>query len=376
MFDEQDTKMMARALDLARRPVEPPYPNPRVGAVIARDGEVLSEGWHAAYDAPHAEYMALEKLGFRAPGATIYVTLEPCCPFPGKRNPACSELIVAAGIARAVIALPHPFDGENRGRAIMEEGGVKVETGLLAEEAEWLVAGLFHYRRTGRPMVAAKWAMTADGLIAPPDRKRGKISSSEGFRFAHLMRHRADAVLVGVGTVLADDPMLDCREAGFSHPVRVVADPRLETPPGSKVAATARERRTVVLCAEDAPQERERALEKLGVEVARLRARGGELAPSDMLAALAERNCLLVLVEGGASVHGRFFDAGLVDEYMIVVAPKLLGGRDSLHPIGGKGRGDLAQCVPLADFRVERLGEDLLLRGRPVFDGRRATRRP
>lgn len=368
MFDEFDTQMMRRALDLAMTPRIAPYPNPRVGAVIAKNGTILSEGMHESYGAPHAEYAALEKLGFSAKGATIYVTLEPCCKFPGKRNPSCAELIVKSGIERAVIAYTHPVEGQNCGCEIINTAGIRVERGLLGDEARDVVKGLFHYISTNRPYVTAKWAMTADGLIAPPSRARGDISGAKGFDLLHRIRHYTDAVLVGVGTVVADNPQLNCRRVGFRHPVRVVIDPNLRTPLNSHVANPTDDSPTIIFCKLGCDVHRKQELVAQGVQVVELTAgHDDRLLISDILKDLAARKLYSVLVEGGSAVHGAFLSERAVDEYMILIAPKVLGGSGGLNPVGGEGMGDIAHSIPLDDLSVERMGDDIVLRGRPRY---------
>ncbi|MDZ7815414.1 MAG: bifunctional diaminohydroxyphosphoribosylaminopyrimidine deaminase/5-amino-6-(5-phosphoribosylamino)uracil reductase RibD [Planctomycetota bacterium] len=368
MLDQFDRKMMQRALDLAYGPVDPPYPNPRVGAVIVREEEVLSEGCHAAYDQPHAEYKALEALGFKAEGATIYVTLEPCCPFEGKRNPSCAELISRSGITRAVIGHAHPELGQNMGCDIMRKAGIQVDVGALAESCDWVVKGLFHYRKTRRPYVLAKWAMTADGLIAPPDRSRGAISSPEGFRFLHLMRHWVDAILIGIGTAKMDNPRLTCREAGFRHPLRVVVDPLLELSPDSNLAQTDREKRTLLIHSTETNTKNARALVAKGVKLAKANTdESGGIPISEILRILITNNSFMVLIEGGSNVHSRFFEAKAVDEYMIAIAPKILGGMGGLNPIGGGGTGSIDSAVQLEGVHYKKVGTDIILFGRPAF---------
>ena len=369
MFDAFDRKMMERAIELAYRRQSPPYPNPRVGAVITKNGDIISEGAHISYDSPHAEYVALEKVGFSAEGATIYVTLEPCCPFEGKRNPSCAELIVKAGIRRAVISTLHAIDGENGGLAILKGGQVIVETGLLSDEAGWLTKGLFHFRKTGMPYVTAKWAMTADGRIAPGNRRRISISGTKSVEFVHKLRHKNDAVLVGIGTVLADNPMLNCRFGGSNHPARVVIDPALKTPLGSNVAMPSQLLRTLIICDEKAPAKKWSSLESQGVVVTGLKAgKDGILPVGDILRIIAENKLYSVLVEGGAAVHGHFFDARLVDEYIAIIAPEIMGGADSLCPVSGSGIEHTNDTVKLKNVKIEVFPPDIVLTGTPEFN--------
>jgi len=361
--------MMERAIENAYRPLKPPYPNPRVGAVIVRDGKIISEGFHESYVHPHAENMALKALNYRADGATIYVTLEPCCPFEGKRNPSCAEMLIKAGIARVVVAVLHPEPGQDRGMSMLKSAGVQVESGLLENEAEWLLKGLRHFQKTGRPFVMAKWAMTADGLIAPASRHPGEISGTEISILLHKLRHQMDAVLVGIGTVLSDNPRLNCRAAGFRHPTRVVVDPDLKTPLWSHVANPTADMPTIVLCRTGANPEQKSLLSAQGAEVVELVAdSSGGLRIGEILACLAARKLYSLLVEGGSSVHGRFFDECLVDELLVIVAPKVLGGKDGLNPVGGRGRLEIPKAVRLEDFRTEMIGPDIAIRARPIFD--------
>ncbi|HTA20622.1 MAG TPA: bifunctional diaminohydroxyphosphoribosylaminopyrimidine deaminase/5-amino-6-(5-phosphoribosylamino)uracil reductase RibD, partial [Polyangia bacterium] len=323
---------MARALALAARGRGSTRPNPLVGAVIARGGRVLAEGFHRRAGAPHAEVNALARLTpGAARGATLYVNLEPCC-HTGRTGP-CTEAILAAGIGRVVVGMrdPNPLvDG--RGVARLRRAGVRVDVGCLEAESRALNRAFTIWVRARRPLVTLKAAASLDGFIAPaklarPRKRRAPvwITGPEARRVAHELRAAHDAVLVGSGTVLADDPRLTVRlpEAACA-PTRVVLDGRLRTPAKAHVLAPGAP--TIIFTRRGAPPARVRALRAAGAEVVELAAARGRLPIAAVLRALAARDIQSVLVEGGAAVHGAFIEAGLVDDVALFVAPRLLGG--------------------------------------------------
>ena len=368
MFSKFDFEMMHRAIDLAYSPIIAPYPNPRVGAVITRGGKIISDGFCASYESPHAEFSALAKLNFKAENATIYVTLEPCCPFAGKRNPSCAKLIAESGVNRCVIGSLHPVKGENLGVELLRQSGLTVEFGLMKTECANIVKGLFYAKQTRKPYVICKWAMTADGLIAPVSRERGAISDVEAKQHTHLLRHQCDCVLVGLGTALNDNPRLDCREAGFRHPTRIVLDPLLELPSTHNLANPDLEHPTLLLHSELAPKGKREELLANGVSLVSLSSQpNGDFLVEDILDALFDNKIYSVLIEGGSYAHGQFFDAKAVDEVHIIVAPKILGGSASLSPVGGTGRLSIANAIALDNVSVEPLGCDILICGIPVY---------
>jgi len=363
-FTEVDQRFMRRALALARRGAGTTRPNPMVGAVITRGGRVLAEGFHRRPGLAHAEVDALAKLGGRAPGATVYVSLEPCDHLG--RTPPCTEALLAAGVARVVVGVrdPNPrVDG--RGIARLRRAGVRVDVGCLEAECRDLNRAFFMWVAQKRPLVTLKVAATWDGFIADgrarPERAPAWLTGPAARAAAQGLRGTHDAVLVGAGTVRADDPMLTDRRPRRGprpQPLRVVMDGRLSIRPSAKLVVTAGDTPTLILGARGAPPARARALAAAGAQVALLSGRGGRFSVASVLSELAKREVQSVLVEGGAEVHGAFIGAGLVDRVALFLAPRLLGG--GLSVAAGQGR-PLAEALALGPPRVRRIGDDLLL---------------
>ena len=348
---------MRRALDLAAKGAGRTAPNPLVGAVVVRAGRVVGEGWHQAFGGPHAEVHALRAAGAKSKGATMYVTLEPCAPH-AKKTPPCSELIATSGLSRVVVAMrdPNPLvDG--RGLARIRRAGIRVASGLLAAEARELNAPFVKVHTRGLPYVVAKWAMTLDGKIATRTGDSRWVSGEKSRAWLHRFRDSFQAILVGSGTVLRDDPRL---RGSKTQPVRIVLDTTARTPPDATVVRTAREHETILAVSPSAPAERVRRLERAGVQVLRLDVRDLRL----VFEALAREGLHKILVEGGGEVHASVLDAGLADEVCVFVAPKIAGGRDAKTPVEGEGIEKMAQALDLASLSVERIGGDVLLRGR------------
>ncbi|MDR7481507.1 MAG: bifunctional diaminohydroxyphosphoribosylaminopyrimidine deaminase/5-amino-6-(5-phosphoribosylamino)uracil reductase RibD [Armatimonadota bacterium] len=320
-----DLRYMEEALALAARAAGRTSPNPMVGAVVVAGGEVVGRGFHARAGEPHAEILALREAGARARGATVYVTLEPCA-HQGRTGP-CAEALIAAGVRRVVAAMADP-DRQVRGRGFerLRAAGVEVEVGLLENRARRLNEAFVKHRATGLPFVTLKWAMSLDGRIAGAGGRPVAITGEAARRFAHGLRDTHDVVLVGVGTVLADDPLLTCRLPGGRNPMRVVVDSRLRTPPTARVVATAAETPTLVATTAAAPAERVAALRRAGVEVLVQAHEEPRVRLSSLLEELGRRGALAVLVEGGAEVHAAFLAAGLADKVIALVAPVLIGG--------------------------------------------------
>ena len=363
----RDESIMGRVLALAARGRGTTRPNPLVGAVIVRGGRVVAEGFHRRAGGPHAELIALAQLpegGAR--GATLYVNLEPCC-HTGRTGP-CTEAILAAGVARVVVGCldPNPLvDG--RGVARLRRAGVRVDVGCLEPESRALNRAFATWVRERRALVTLKAAATMDGFIAPAEGARSRsrrapvwITGPEARRAAHELRAARDAVLVGSGTVLADDPRLTVRlgrdRPVGAQPVRVVLDGRLRTPARAQVLSRAAP--TIIFTRRGAPAARQRALRAAGAEVVELAAVRGRLPLRDVLHALAARDIQSVLVEGGSAVHGSFVDAGLVDEVVLFVAPRLMGG--GVPVAAGRGLGIL-RSLRLGALTARPVGPDLML---------------
>jgi diaminohydroxyphosphoribosylaminopyrimidine deaminase / 5-amino-6-(5-phosphoribosylamino)uracil reductase len=319
-------------------------------------GEVVGRGWHRQVGGPHAEVFALREAGERARGATLYVTLEPCAHHG--RTPPCADAVLAAGVARVVACHQDPdprVAGE--GFARLRAGGVEVEVGTLAKEAVRLNLSFLVAALLGRPAVTLKWAMSLDGRIATASGESQWISSPAGRRWALALREEHDAILVGIGTVLADDPRLDRRLGLASSPgLRVVLDRRLRTPPEARLWTVPG---PVVIYTESPGEARRRALEERGARVEAL----PSVTPAAVLADLHRQGVKSVLVEGGGEVHASFAESGLYDRVQVDCAPRLVGGRTARGPLGGEGFPTLAAAPRLEGFRAEGRGGDLLLSG-------------
>jgi diaminohydroxyphosphoribosylaminopyrimidine deaminase/5-amino-6-(5-phosphoribosylamino)uracil reductase len=356
-----DETFMRRALALAERGRGRTSPNPMVGAVVVRDGTIVGEGFHARAGAPHAEIEALAAAGGRAHGATLYVTLEPCN--HRGRTPPCAPAVLTAGVRRVVAALadPNPFVAGG-GAAALRAAGVAVETGLLADEAVAQNRVFVTAMRERRPHVTLKAGMTADGKIADVHGTARWITGEAARAEAHRQRAESDAIVVGVTTVLRDDPALTVRlpEPWPREPYRVVLDTAARTPASAKVITAGSPGRAIVAVGETAPPPRVAALEATGATVLRCPTRDGRVGLDAVLAALFARDVRAVLVEGGGEVHAGFLEAGLVDRVTLFVAPLLLGGRTAPAVVGGGGR-ELKSAVRLGPFSVRLVGADLLV---------------
>ena len=347
---------LARALALAARGRYTTAPNPRVGAVVVRDGAVVGEGWHRRAGEPHAEVHALAAAGARARGATLYLNLEPCAHHG--RTPPCCEAVKAAGIARVVACHADPDPRvAGAGFAFLRAAGIEVETGRLAGEAIELNLAYLVERTLGRPAVTLKWGASLDGRIATASGESRWITGERARHRALELREEHGAVLVGSGTALADDPRLTRRLGrGVGELVRAVADRRLRLPPG---AALLGEPGPVVVYTESDEPAARAELEARGAEVVRLE----RVTPAAMLADLGRRGVQAVLVEGGAALAGAFFDAGTWERVVAFTAPLLVGGEGAPAPLGGGGSRRLAEAVRLERVRVRRAGDDVWTTG-------------
>jgi diaminohydroxyphosphoribosylaminopyrimidine deaminase/5-amino-6-(5-phosphoribosylamino)uracil reductase len=358
-----DVDWMRRALELAERGRGLVEPNPLVGAVVVRDGVVVGEGWHQRYGQAHAEVNAFAAAGEQVRGATLYVTLEPCC-HHGK-TPPCTDAVLASGVRRVVAAMLDPFPlVAGKGAAILRDAGIELVSGVCEAEARRLNAPYLTLLGQGRPYVHVKWAMTLDGKIATPRGDSKWISNEASRCVVHQLRGRMDAVLVGVGTALADDPRLTARPPGPRTALRIVLDSRGRLPPDSNLVRTACETPTLAATTASMPPQREEELRRCGCEVLRLPAADdGGVSLRDLLAELGGRRLTNLLVEGGGAVLGAFRDAGWIDEVHCFVAPRLAGGAAAPSPMGGSGVERIAEAVPLSGWEVRTLEGDVYLHG-------------
>lgn len=364
----EDLAFMGRALALAERGRGLTSPNPMVGAVLVRDGEIVGEGFHAEAGGPHAEIVALAAAGERARGATLYVTLEPCNHHG--RTPPCTPAIRKAGVARVVAGArdpnPHVAGG---GAEALRAAGLGVAVGAREDEVGAQNRAFFTAMRRGRPHVTLKSAMTLDGKIAARDGTSRWITGAEARAEAHRLRSHSDAVVVGIGTALADDPALDVRlEAPWPRePWRVVVDSQARLPARARVINAGRAGRAIVAVTDTAPPERVAALEAAGATVMACKSAQGRVDLSDLAARLFALDVIGMLVEGGAELNAGFLEAGLVDRVAFFLAPKLLGGAAAPTPVGGPGR-SLSQAVRLARPTVRPFGQDWLVEADLIAD--------
>lgn len=355
---------MERALDLARRGEGLVEPNPMVGAVVlSSSGATLGEGWHARFGGPHAEVAALAAAGEAARGETLVVTLEPCC-HQGK-TPPCTEAVLAAGIRRVVIAAGDPAPhASGRGVARLRTAGVEVVEGVAEDEAKKLIAPFAMLTVQQRPWVIGKWAMSLDGHVATATRESRWISGEASRRVVHTLRGRVDAIAVGIGTAVADDPLLTARPPGLRVPLRVVLDSRARLPLSSRLVATAGEFPTLVAVGPAADVVTIEQLRAAGCDVWQSMACEASDRLAELLAELGRRQLTNLLVEGGPTLLGSLFDADLVDEVHAFVAPKIIGGQAAAAAVAGRGIVSMQNAPRLSIESIESLGDDCFLRGR------------
>ena len=366
---ETDHEHLARAIELAQGGRGRVSPTPLVGAVVVKDGQVLGEGFHAELGGPHAERVAIADVRERGEdpaGATLYVTLEPCA--HEGRQPPCTEAILEAGISRVVFASDDPSDkASGRGPGMLRDGGVDVE---LASDPEASAARLLNQpfrkrARTGRPLVTYKAAMTLDGRVAAPSGDSRWISTAESRELVHRWRMECDAVAVGIGTALADDPLLTARiDEAEKQPARVVFDSQARLPLDSALVGSIDEAPLFVVCSPEAPSARRDTLEQKGVEVLVVPGRDPAGRLGAALDELGRREIQALLVEGGPTLAGAMFDAGEIDAVRLFIAPVLLGAGDARAVLEGDGARRIAEGVRPLATEYERIGEDLLIRAR------------
>ena len=375
--DDLDRIYMRRALRLAEKGRGRTSPNPMVGAVIVARREIVGQGYHHRAGEPHAEILALDAAGARARGATLYVTLEPCCHIR-KRTPPCVPTLIHSGLKRIVVAMPDPNPlVKRRGVARLRQAGIEVSVGCLGEEAERLNEIYVHWVRTGRPFVIMKAAMTLDGKIATANGQSKWISGEEARRQVHRLRSQVDAVMVGIGTVLQDDPQLTARlvDRHARQPLRVILDSRLRIPLRARVLSQARQAGVLIATTRHAPPSRIAALKQRGAEVLILPAEHGNVSLKACLTTLGRQGITSLLLEGGSEVNASALRSGLLDRLQLYVAPALLGGQDAKGLIGGASPASISASWPLNDLQVQQVGKDLLIVATPQNKSTTRSRR-
>ncbi|MGQ0548791.1 MAG: bifunctional diaminohydroxyphosphoribosylaminopyrimidine deaminase/5-amino-6-(5-phosphoribosylamino)uracil reductase RibD [Armatimonadota bacterium] len=352
-----DIRMMEEALALAQQAAGRTSPNPLVGALVVADGRVVGRGFHRKAGTPHAEVLALRDAGALAMGSTLYTTLEPCAHL-GRTGP-CTEALLEAGVRRVVAAMIDP-DAEVNGRGLarLRTAGLSVEVGVLEAQARRVNEFYIKHRRTGLPFVTLKWAMSLDGKIGADRESATAITGDDARRYAHELRNVYDAVLIGVQTVLADDPRLTCRLPGGRDPLRVIVDSRLRTPPSARVVASS-PAQTIIVTTAAAPRDRIEALRRAGVEVLTQDHGAERVRLRPLLEELGRRGILSVLIEGGGTVNASALAEGIADKVIALIAPRLIGGAQAPTPVDGAGLSGLEGAIGLRDVRVLSLGADL-----------------
>ena len=361
MWSDKDISYMKMALSLAERGAGHVSPNPMVGAVIVKDGKVIASGWHRAYGGLHAEREALSVCSEDPAGATMYVTLEPCCHY-GKQPP-CTSAIIDAGISRVVVAMedPNPLVG-GKGASILREHGIEVETGLMEQESRYLNRIFIRFITEHRPWTVLKCAMTLDGKIASSAGDSRWVSCEASRHLVHELRGRHMGIMAGIGTVLADNPMLNCRIDGLRQPVRIIVDSHASLPEDSAIVASAGQYRTVLAHTSGVQSEKMESLCRHGVESLECATGSdGMVDMGDLLSGLGRMGISSVLVEGGAEINWSLIKNGLADEYYFFLAPKIIGGRAAKGPVGGNGFEKMADAAGVSIESVSRCGADWLI---------------
>ncbi len=364
---DADDRFMWMALDLARQGRGRTNPNPMVGAVAVQGAEVVGSGYHKAVGTPHAEIIALEKAGEKANGATLYINLEPCN-HHGRTGP-CTEAIIRAGISRVVIAMrdPNPLVSGS-GIARLQEAGIKIREGVLGQKACHLNETFIKYITTKMPYISVKIAMSLDGKIATSTGESHWITGEKARQFVHRLRDHTDVIMVGIETVLKDNPRLTTRlESGAGRdPIRVIVDSSARLPLDAKVIESGSAAKTIVAVTAKAPPDKCRVLKAKGVEILELPEDGGRVDLTSLMGELAARGLSAVLVEGGGTLNYSMLEQGLVDKLFIFIAPLIIGGQESPTAFSGSGISDLGQVWTVEGMEMKQFDRDLLLIGYPV----------
>jgi diaminohydroxyphosphoribosylaminopyrimidine deaminase/5-amino-6-(5-phosphoribosylamino)uracil reductase len=367
-IQEIDIKFMRQALRQARKGLGRTSPNPAVGAVIVRKGQIVATGHHKKAGLPHAEVEVLRDLGGKAQGDTLYVTLEPCNHHG--RTPPCTEAILKSGLKRVVVGMrdPNP-DVPGGGCEFLKGNGLSVTTGVLEAECRRLNEAFIKFVTTGHPFVMAKSALTMDGWTGTSKGNSKWITNEKSRQFVHRLRDRVDAVLVGIGTVLADDPRLTTRlgRRRGRDPLRIVVDTRLRIPPKARILNHDSSAETIIAVGSDVASKDRKQFQKRGVSVLTCPVKAGRIDLGALMGILGEMSVNSLLVEGGASIIGSMLREKLIDKFFIFKAPKILGGEDGVPMAAGQGPEKMDQCLYLKDLEVRRFGGDILITGYPDY---------
>lgn len=362
----RDDTYMQAALELAEKGCGWTAPNPMVGAVIVKDGEIIGTGWHEKCGEFHAERNALANCKTSPKGATMYVTLEPCC--HEGRQPPCTDAILAAGISRVVVGCsdPNPRVG-GKGIEILQKNGIEVTENVLRKDCEKLNQVFFHYIRTGRPFVVMKYAMTMDGKIAARTGEAKWITAEAARDHVQKLRHRYTGIMVGIGTVLADDPLLTCRLAEGKNPVRIICDTHLQTPLTARVVTTTEQAQTIIAtgCAD---RNKYLPYEEAGCQVMYIPEKDGHIDLTVLMEKLGKAGIDSILLEGGGTLNWAALNSGIVQKTQVYIAPKLFGGAEAKTPVAGIGVDFPKEAFRLTNSKISQIGEDFLIESEVVGD--------
>lgn len=365
-FMQKKEEYMRRALELARKGEGHTSPNPMVGCVVVKDGRIISEGYHEKYGEFHAERNALTRCTEDTAGADLYVTLEPCC-HQGK-TPPCTDIIIEKKIARVFVGSmdSNPLVA-GKGVQILRDHGIYVETGILDAECRKLNEVFYHYIATKTPFVVMKYAMTLDGKIACATGDSKWVTGEIARTQVHRMRGRYRGIMVGIGTVLADDPMLNCRVEGGVDPVRIICDSNLYIPTESQIVKTASDIETIVACSQEAleserKQEKIRRLKEAGIQIIGTEGAHG-VNLMELMKKLGGQNIDSILLEGGGTLNASALEDGIVNKVYAYIAGKLIGGMDARSPVEGMGIDRMADAITLQNMEIEKLGDDFCIVG-------------
>jgi diaminohydroxyphosphoribosylaminopyrimidine deaminase / 5-amino-6-(5-phosphoribosylamino)uracil reductase len=357
-----DEKYMALALELAQKGLGKVEPNPMVGAVLVKNGEIIGTGYHQVFGGAHAEMHAIKEGGDNCKGATLYVSMEPCAHY-GKTAP-CADALIKAGVVRVVTAIidPNPVTS-GKGIQKLKDAGVEVRVGVMEREARGFNAPFLKMMQKGLPYVIVKWAMSLDGKIATHTGDSKWITCEESRKYVHKIRGQMDGILVGVNTVLRDDPLLTCRIEGGRNPRRIIVDSNASLPLNCRLISTIHDSEVIVAVNQNAPQQRIDKLKQSGCRVLQIKSPGRLVDLKALLTLLGEMRLTNILVEGGSRVITSLIDEHLADKSIVFIAPIIIGGEDADSPVLGKGIDTISEAVGIRDITVKRFLNDIVIEG-------------
>ncbi|MEA3328161.1 MAG: bifunctional diaminohydroxyphosphoribosylaminopyrimidine deaminase/5-amino-6-(5-phosphoribosylamino)uracil reductase RibD [Candidatus Omnitrophota bacterium] len=367
-----DERFMDRALSLALKGRGHVSPNPLVGALVVKAGKIIGEGYHKKAGRPHAEITALNQAGKQAKGATLYITLEPCSSFG--RTPPCTGAIIKSRVKRAVIAVKdkNPLN-KGRGINLLKRNGIEVKTGVLKEKAEKINQPFFKFITKHLPFVTVKIAQTIDGKIATVCGSSKWITGPAARAYSHRLRSQVDAILVGIDTVLKDDPLLTALSP--PHPVKIIVDSKLRLPLDAKLLSKKSPAQTIVVVTRQTAKSKIKVLRRKNVKVIVIRSKFKMVDLRSLMKKLAGLNITHVLIEGGGRVIASALEAGLADRFLVFVAPKIIGGKNALTSVEGIGIRNIKRAIKLKGIEIKRFGDDILVEGYPVYNTKKRQKK-